>query len=44
MPVLGNTFNDEYSSFWLEKSDYLRLKNLEVGYTFGQLGNLGISK
>lgn len=44
MPVLGNTFNDEYSSFWLEKSDYIRLKNLEVGYTFGELGNLGISK
>lgn len=34
MPALGNTMNDSYSSFWLEKSDYLRLKNLEFGYTF----------
>lgn len=34
MPILGNTFNEQYSSFWLEKSDYLRLKNLEFGYTF----------
>lgn len=33
MPALGNTMNDSYSSFWLEKSDYLRLKNLELGYT-----------
>ena len=25
--------NDNYSSFWLEKAGYLRLKNLEFGYT-----------
>ena len=45
MPRLGNSFNDEYSSFWLEKSDYLRLKNLELGYTFRQpgLAKVGIS-
>lgn len=45
MPHLGNSFNDEYSSFWLEKSDYLRLKNLELGYTFRQpgLSKAGIS-
>lgn len=36
MPALGNTMNDSYSSFWLEKSDYLRLKNVELGYTFRQ--------
>lgn len=45
MPALGNTMNDSYSSFWLEKSDYLRLKNLEFGYTFRQteLTKVGIS-
>lgn len=45
MPALGNTMNDSYSSFWLEKSDYLRLKNLELGYTFRQpfLAKAGIS-
>lgn len=45
MPALGNTMNDSYSSFWLEKSDYLRLKNLEFGYTFRQqlLTNVGVS-
>ena len=44
MPALGNTMNDSYS-FWLEKSDYLRLKNLEFGYTFRQaeLAKVGIS-
>jgi hypothetical protein len=34
MPRMGRTVNDAYSSFWLSKSDYLRLKNAEVGYTF----------
>ena len=45
MPALGNTMNDSYSSFWLEKSDYLRLKNVEFGYTFQQpfLAKAGIS-
>lgn len=43
--IRGNSLNDEYSSFWLEKSDYLRLKNLEFGYTFRQpgLAKVGIS-
>ena len=44
MPALGNTTNDYFSSFWLEKANYLRLKNLELGYTFNQLGKWGISK
>lgn len=45
MPAFGNAINDNYSSFWLDKSDYLRLKNLEFGYTFRQkeLGKAGIS-
>lgn len=34
MPRLGNSFNERYSSFWLDKADYLRLKNVELGYTF----------
>ena len=34
MPKLGNAFNERYSSFWLNKADYLRLKNIELGYTF----------
>lgn len=45
MPALGNTMNDSYSSFWLENSSYLRLKNLEFGYTFRQPGlvKMGVS-
>lgn len=45
MPALGNTINNSYSSFWLEKADYLRLKNLELGYTLRQsrLEKVGIS-
>lgn len=44
MPRLGNSFNERYSSFWLDKADYLRLKNVELGYTFNQrmLGFAGI--
>lgn len=34
MPRLGNSNNDIYSSFWLTSGDYLRLKNIEIGYTF----------
>jgi TonB-linked SusC/RagA family outer membrane protein len=45
MPRLGGTINNNYSSFWLTKGDYLRLKNLEIGYTFRQrefLTKLGV--
>jgi TonB-linked SusC/RagA family outer membrane protein len=38
MPRVGNAYNDRYSSFWLTKGDYLRLKNIEIGYTFRQPG------
>lgn len=38
MPRVGGTYNDRYSSFWLTKGDYLRLKNAEIGYTFHQAG------
>lgn len=43
MPALGNTMNEQYSSFWLENASYLRLKNLEFGYTFNKLPKLGVS-
>lgn len=44
MPRLGNTNNELYSSFWLNKADYLRLKNLEIGYTFkgSSLSKIGV--
>lgn len=29
-----NVNNNQTSTFWLRSSDYIRLKNLEVGYTF----------
>ena len=41
----GIKVNNNYSSFWLTKGDYLRLKNLEIGYTFRQrefLTKLGV--
>lgn len=34
MPRMGGEINNRYSSFWLTKGDYLRLKNLEIGYNF----------
>jgi TonB-linked SusC/RagA family outer membrane protein len=30
----NNVNNNQNSTFWLKSSDYLRLKNVEVGYTF----------
>ena len=37
LPKLGRSINDTYSSFWLTSGDYLRLKSLEIGYTFRNL-------
>lgn len=34
MPRMGGEINNRYSSFWLTKGDYLRLKSIEIGYTF----------
>lgn len=44
MPRLGNANNEKYSSFWLDKADYLRLKTMEVGYTLqgGSLEKVGV--
>lgn len=33
-PRFGSPFSDSDSSFWLEDADFLRLKNLNVGYDF----------
>ncbi|PXY03130.1 TonB-dependent receptor [Marinifilum breve] len=36
-PRLGhNRDNDKQSSYWVQDASYLRLKNLEIGYTFPQ--------
>jgi hypothetical protein len=38
LPILttstGNTLNFENSTFWLQDASYLRLKNLQIGYSF----------
>jgi len=47
MPRLGRNFqNDRVSSFYVEDGSYLRLKNLEFGYTLPQsvLSQVGIDK
>ena len=31
--IVGTNQNTAYSSWWLRKSDYLRIKNIELGYT-----------
>ncbi|MDD4970500.1 MAG: TonB-dependent receptor [Paludibacter sp.] len=46
---MNNTANQNsvFSDFWLKSNDFLRLKNIEVGYTFNQLSfmkSIGISK
>jgi len=46
MPRMGGEINNRYSSFWLTSGDYLRLKSLELGYTFRNyplLAKAGIS-
>ena len=36
-PRLGNgDYNSQPSSFWLKDASYLRLKNIELGYSFKQ--------
>lgn len=32
----NGTNNTQYSSFWLKDASYLRLKNLQIGYTFSK--------
>jgi hypothetical protein len=33
-PVLGSSWNYNTSSKWLQNASYVRLKNLQIGYTF----------
>lgn len=30
----ANTNNEQTSSFWVKRADYIRLKNIEIGYSF----------
>lgn len=34
LSLTNNAVNERFSSYWLEKGDYIRLKNVELGYTF----------
>lgn len=46
-PRLGhNRDNDKVSSYWVQDASYLRLKNLEIGYTFPKsvIQRVGIEK
>lgn len=38
-----NSNNHKQSTFYQEKTDYLRLKNIEIGYTFRKVNFIGIS-
>ena len=43
----GNANNEVQSSWWMRNGAFLRLKQLEIGYTFGNnglLGRMGISR
>jgi TonB-linked SusC/RagA family outer membrane protein len=46
MTLTGATYNSKPSDFWLRDASYIRLKNIELGYTFkgGVLKNLGIKQ
>jgi len=47
-PILNNARSNNYlfSSYYLEDGDYFRLRNVQLGYTFGanSLGKIGINK
>lgn len=34
LTLSNNAVNERFSSYWLEAGDYVRFKNLEIGYTF----------
>lgn len=36
MPRLGMVNNEKNSSFWIQDASYLRLKNIEIGYSFNR--------
>lgn len=33
LTLSNNAVNERFSSYWLEKGDYVRFKNIEIGYT-----------
>ena len=39
----NTTYNTKTSSLWHRDASYLRLKNLEIGYSFGSIKKLGVS-
>lgn len=45
MSASNNAHNYVQSTYWLENANYLRLKNMEIGYTFRNKGlqRIGIS-
>ena len=44
MPRLGGQNNDEYSTFYLKDAKYIRLKTIELGYTFSKMNCLQKAK
>ena len=46
LPRVGNFNNHQISTFYMQDGSYLRLKNVEIGYTFPKsfIGKIGIQK
>ncbi|MDP4209310.1 MAG: SusC/RagA family TonB-linked outer membrane protein [Bacteroidota bacterium] len=46
LTTLGNTNNYRSSNFWMKSGDFLRVRNVELGYNFTPqlLGKIGLSK
>ncbi|WP_242203485.1 TonB-dependent receptor [Aestuariivivens insulae] len=46
LTLINNAVNERFSSYWLVPGDYIRFKNVEIGYNFpqGVLDKLGINK
>lgn len=43
LSAVGNSYNNRTSSFWLKNASFLRLKNLELGYTLPERWTSSIS-
>ncbi|WP_223551924.1 TonB-dependent receptor [Aestuariivivens sp. NBU2969] len=46
LTLINNAVNQRFSSYWLVPGDYIRFKNIEIGYTLPQnvLDKIGINK
>ena len=46
LSLSNNAVNERFSSYWLESGDYIRFKNIEIGFTFPELvtQKLGLDK